>query len=63
MAKIANKLNYVTFTIVTKTGTVIQGKAKEFMFHAMEDDFVIDWLDGGSYTFKIEDVESFMVTR
>jgi hypothetical protein len=55
--------NFVSITIVTKAGTVIQGQAKDFLYHAMDKEFVVDWLAGGSYLFKIEDVENFMVTQ
>ena len=64
ITKVKNKLNYVSITIVMKTGQVIKGQARDFMFHTMDKEFVVDWLYSTEpFKFKYIQVESFMVTR
>jgi hypothetical protein len=61
--KIANKLNFVTVTVVYKNGEILSDHARDFLFHALENEFVVDWVEGKATHFTIDEVESFMITR
>lgn len=56
-------LNFVHITVVLKNGDTLTGKARDFLYHAMDNEFVIDWVDEKPRTLTIDEIENFMVSR